>query len=133
MFGSIKKEHTEQKEKSEVYSVNTINTINPITLEDVKKQQDNILEMISMEKFQERLCTMIQEEIHTSVQKQSVLAQRRITNKMEADIANVQLVIVNKVIEEVTNHIDRRIEKRLKDLERQIEELEKNDNVKNVI
>jgi hypothetical protein len=130
MFGSIKKEHTEQKEKSEVYSVNPIN---PITLEDIKKQQDKILEMISMEKFQERLCTMIQEEIHSSVQKQSVLAQRRITNKMEADIANVQLVIVNKVIEEVTNHIDRRIEKRLKALETQIEELEKNDKVKNVI
>jgi hypothetical protein len=52
---------------------------------------------------------------------------------MEANIGNVQLVIVNKVIEEVTNHIDRRIEKRLKDLERQIEELEKNDKVKNVI
>ena len=130
MFGSIKKEQTE---KSEVYSVNPVNTINPITLEDIKKQQDKILEMISMEKFQERLCTMIQEEIHSSVQKQSVLAQRRITNKMEADIANVQLVIVNKVIEEVTNHIDRRIEKRLKALETQIEELEKNDKFKNVI
>ena len=124
MFGSIKKE---PKEPSEVYSNNVI------TLEDIKKQQDKILEMISMEKFQERLCTMIQEEIHSSVQKQSELAQRKIISKMEANIGNVQLVIVNKVIEEVTNHIDRRIEKRLKDLERQIEELEKNDKVKNVI
>jgi uncharacterized membrane protein YheB (UPF0754 family) len=133
MFGSTKKEQPEQKEKTEAYSVNPVNTISPITLEDIKKQQDKILEMISMEKFQERLCTMIQEEIHSSVKKQSELAQRRITNKMEADIANVQLVIVNKVVEEITNHIDRRIEKRLKDLERQIEELEKNDKVKNVI
>ena len=124
MFGSIKKE---PKEPSEVYSNNVI------TLEDIKKQQDKILEMISMEKFQERLCTMIQEEIHSSVQRQSELAQRKIISKMEANIGNVQLVIVNKVIEEVTNHIDRRIEKRLKDLERQIEELEKNDKVKNVI
>jgi hypothetical protein len=124
MFGSIRKEPKEPKEVTEVYS-------NGITLEDIKKQQDKILEMISMEKFQERLCTMIQEEIHSSVQKQSEIAQRKITNKMEANIANVQLVIVNKVIEEVTNHIDRRIEKRLKDLERQIEELEKSDKIKN--
>jgi hypothetical protein len=124
MFGSIKKE---QKEVSEVYS------INPITLEDIKKQQDKILEMVSTEQFQERLCTMIQEEIHSSVQKQSELAQRKIIGKMEANIANVQLVIVNKVVEEVTNHIDRRIEKRLKELERKIEELEQNNKIKNVI
>ncbi len=104
--------------------------IRPITLEDIKQQQDKILEMVSNEKFQERLCSMIQEEIHTAVVKHSELAQRRIIGKMEANIANQQFVIVNKVIEEVTNHIDRRVEKRIKDLERQIEELEKTDKLK---
>jgi hypothetical protein len=127
MFGSIKKEPKEPKEPSEV------NIVTPITLEDIKKQQDKILEMVTTEKFQERLCIMIQEEIHNSVQKQTEITQRKLIGKMEANIANVQLVIVNKVIEEVTNHIDRRIEKRLKELERQIEELEKKEKIKNVI
>jgi hypothetical protein len=105
---------------------NSIDTqTKPITLEDVKHQQEQILEMVSTERFQERLCTMIQEEIHTAVLKHSEIAQRKINSKMEANIANVQFIIVNKVVEEVTNHIDRRIEKRIKDLERQIEELEK--------
>lgn len=117
MFGS-------KKEKFEESSIGTTQ-LKPITLEDVKAQQDKILEMVSAERFQERLCAMIQEEIHTAVVKHSELAQRKITGKMEANIANVQFVIVNKVIEEVTNHIDRRIEKRIKELERQIEELEK--------
>jgi hypothetical protein len=101
-------------------------------LEDIKAQQDKILEMVSAEKFQERLCAMIQEEIHTAVVKHSELAQRKITGKMEANIANLQFVIVNKVVEEVTNHIDRRIEKRIKDLEKQIEELEKSDKIKSI-
>lgn len=117
MFGS-------KKEKFEESSIGSTQ-LKPITLEDIKEQQDKILEMVSAERFQERLCAMIQEEIHTAVVKHSELAQRKIIGKMEANIANVQFVIVNKVIEEVTNHIDRRIEKRIKELERQIEELEK--------
>jgi hypothetical protein len=126
MFGS-KKERTEAGS----FGRSSIDSeIKPITLEDVKAQQEKILEMISTEKFQERLCSMIQEEIHTAVVKHSELAQRRIIGKMEANIANQQFVIVNKVVEEVTNHIDRRIEKRIKDLERQIEELEKTDKLK---
>ena len=128
MFGS-------KKEKSEGGSIgrNSFDSqIKPITLEYVKEQQEKILEMVSAEKFQERLCSMIQEEIHTAVVKHSELAQRRIIAKMEANIANLQFVIVNKVVEEVTNHIDRRIEKRIKDLERQIEELEKSDKIKSI-
>ena len=128
MFGS-------KKEKSEGGSIgrNSFDSqIKPITLEYVKEQQEKILEMVSAEKFQERLCSMIQEEIHTAVVKHSELAQRRIIAKMEANIANLQFVIVNKVVEEVTNHIDRRIEKRIKDLERQIEELEKSDKIKTI-
>ena len=128
MFGS-------KKEKSEGGSIgrNSFDSqIKPITLEYVKEQQDKILEMVSAEKFQERLCSMIQEEIHTAVVKHSELAQRRIIAKMEANIANLQFVIVNKVVEEVTKHIDRRIEKRIKDLERQIEELEKSDKIKTI-
>jgi hypothetical protein len=128
MFGS-KKERTEGSFNGRT-SIDS--EIKPITLEDVKAQQEKILEMISTEKFQERLCTMIQEEIHTAVVKHSELAQRRIIGKMEANIANLQFVIVNKVVEEVTNHIDRRIEKRIKDLERQIEELEKTDKLKSI-
>lgn len=128
MFGS-------KKEKSEgsISEKRSIDShVKPITLEDIKIQQDKILEMVSAEKFQERLCAMIQEEIHTAVIKHSELAQRRIIGKMEANIANVQFVIVNKVVEEVTNHIDRRLEKRIKDLERQIEELEKSDKIKSI-
>ncbi len=123
MFGS-------KKEATDGSSIGS--QINPITLEYIKEQQDKILEMVSADSFQERLCAMIQEEIHTAVVKHSELAQRRIIGKMEANIANLQFVIVNKVVEEVTNHIDRRIEKRIKDLERQIEELEKNDKIKSI-
>jgi hypothetical protein len=114
IIGSIKKDNNDESL-----------SIKQITLDDIKEQQDKILEMVSMERFQERLCNMIQEEIHTAVVKHSELAQRKINAKLEANIANIQFVIVNKVIEEVTNHIERRIEVRLKDLERQIEELEK--------
>jgi hypothetical protein len=128
MFGS-KKEHTES---SSIGRKSIDTQIKPITLEDVKQQQDKILEMVSTESFQERLCAMIQEEIHTAVLKHSELAQRKIIGKMEANIANLQFVIVNKVVEEVTNHIDRRIEKRIKDLERQIEQLEKSDKIKSI-
>ncbi len=128
MFGS-KKEKPDEGSNSRK-SIDT--QIRPITLEDVKAQQDKILEMVSAESFQERLCAMIQEEIHTAVVKHSELAQRRILGKMEANIANLQFVIVNKVVEEVTSHIDRRIEKRIKDLERQIEELEKSDKIKSI-
>jgi hypothetical protein len=128
MFGS-KKEATDG---SSIGRKSIDSQIKPITLEYIKEQQDKILEMVSADSFQERLCAMIQEEIHTAVVKHSELAQRRIIGKMEANIANLQFVIVNKVVEEVTNHIDRRIEKRIKDLERQIEELEKNDKIKSI-
>jgi len=128
MFGS-KKEATDG---SSISRKSIDSQIKPITLEDVKEQQDKILEMVSTESFQERLCAMIQEEIHTAVLKHSELAQRKIIGKMEANIANLQFVIVNKVVEEVTNHIDRRIEKRIKDLERQIEQLEKSDKIKSI-
>ena len=128
MFGS-------KKDKPDGSSIgrNSIDSqMKHITLEDIKVQQEKILDMVSTEKFQERLCAMIQEEIHTAVVKHSELAQRRILGKMEANIANLQFVIVNKAVEEVTNHIDRRIEKRIKDLERQIEELEKNNKIKSI-
>lgn len=115
MFGS-------KKEMSEGVSIDT--PIKPITLEYVKEQQDKIIEMISNDKFQERLCAMIQEEIRSAVMKQSEIAQRRINSKMEANLANQQFLIVNKVITEITNHIDKRIEKRIKDLEDQIDNLE---------
>ncbi len=128
MFGS-KKEATDG---SSIGRKSIDSQIKPITLEYIKEQQDKILEMVSADSFQERLCAMIQEEIHTAVVKHSELAQRRIIGKMEANIANLQFVIVNKVVEEVTNHIDRRIEKRIKDLERQIEELEKRDKIKSI-
>jgi hypothetical protein len=128
MFGS-KKEATDG---SSIGRKSIDSQIKPITLEYIKEQQDKILEMVSADSFQERLCAMIQEEIHTAVLKHSELAQRKIIGKMEANIANLQFVIVNKVVEEVTNHVDRRIEKRIKDLERQIEELEKNDKIKSI-
>jgi hypothetical protein len=115
MFGS-------KKEMSEAVSIDM--PIKPITLEYVKEQQDKIIQMISNDKFQERLCAMIQEEIHAAVMKQSEIAQRKINSKMEANLANQQFLIVNKVITEITNHIDKRIEKRIKDLENQIENLE---------
>lgn len=130
MFGSKKEKPDEGSNTRK--SIDSTQYLRPITLEDIKAQQDKILEMVSTEKFQERLCAMIQEEIHTAVVKHSELAQRKIIGKMEANIANQQFVIVNKVVEEVTNHIDRRIEKRIKDLERQIEQLEKSDKTKTI-
>jgi hypothetical protein len=80
----------------------------------------DLLELVETEKFQERLCQTIRDDIHSSIQIQISNLQKTMNSKVEASILNTELIIVNKVIAEVTEHINNRIEKRIIELENRL-------------
>jgi hypothetical protein len=84
----------------------------------------DLMELVETDKFQERLCQAIREDIHSSVQSQISNLQKTMSSKVEASILNTEFVIVNKVIAEVTEHINNRIEKRITELENRLRDIE---------
>ena len=84
----------------------------------------DLLALVESEKFQERLCQTIRDDIHSSVQSQISNLQKTMNSKVEASILNTEFVIVNKVIAEVTEHINNRIEKRIIELENRLKDSE---------
>jgi hypothetical protein len=104
------------KDKSEVDFV-SVKEINEKS-ESVKRAE--LIAKVESEQFQERLCQAIREDIHSSVQSQISNLQKTMSSKIEASILNTEFVIVNKVIAEVTEHINNRIEKRIIELENRL-------------
>jgi hypothetical protein len=90
--------------------------------ESVKRA--DLIAQVESEQFQERLCQAIREDIHSSVQSQITNLQKTMSSKIEASILNTEFVIVNKVIHEVTEHINNRIEKRIIELENRLKDVE---------
>jgi hypothetical protein len=90
--------------------------------ESVKRAE--LIAQVESEQFQERLCQAIREDIHSSVQSQISNLQKTMSSKVEASILNTEFVIVNKVITEVTEHINNRIEKRITELENRLRDIE---------
>lgn len=82
----------------------------------------DLMALVETEKFQERLCQTIREDIHSSVQSQISNLQKTMSGKVEASILNTEFLIVNKVIAEVTEHINNRIEKRIIELENRLKD-----------
>jgi hypothetical protein len=105
------------KDKSDVEVVS-------VSKKSESTKRADLMELVETEKFQERLCQTIREDIHSSVQSQISNLQKTMSSKVEASILNTEFVIVNKVIAEVTEHINNRIEKRIIELENRLRDVE---------
>jgi hypothetical protein len=108
------------KDKPEIHSV----SVKKIDEKSESVKRADLIAQVESEQFQERLCQSIREDIHASVQSQITNLQKTMSSKVEASILNTEFVIVNKVIAEVTEHINNRIEKRIIELENRLRDSE---------
>jgi hypothetical protein len=85
-----------------------------------QQHQKQLLELASAEKFQDNLCRLITEDIDKYMEKQSGVVLARLGSKIEANIHNVEVRIVNAVIANVTEHVLGRLEQRIQTLEAKV-------------
>lgn len=85
-----------------------------------EQHQKHLMELASAEKFQDNLCRLITEDIDKFMEKQSGVVLTRLGSKIEANIHNVEVKIVNAVIANVTEHVLARLEQRIQALEAKV-------------
>ena len=123
-----KQRKNKKKEHSQNYNPNLNNNNNNnneveekvITLSEIRVMQAKILELVSAEQFQKDLCDQITEELHSYMEKNSVVVTNRLTHIIEADLANVEMRIVNSVIANVTQHVVGRLEGKIAAMEERL-------------
>ena len=86
----------------------------------LEQHQKQLMELTSAEKFQDNLCRLITEDIDKFMEKQSGVVATRLGSKIEANIHNVEVRIVNAVIANVTGHVLGRLEQRIQTLEARV-------------
>ena len=91
-----------------------------VTLGEIRVMQAKILELVSVEKFQEDVCAQITEELQLYMEKHSGIVTTRLTHKIEANMDNVEMRIVNAVIANVSQHVMARLEGKIVAMEERL-------------
>ena len=103
-----------------------------ISLDRSKSRKEQLVHLVAQETFQEQLCNFIRQDIQSSIDNQVLISQKRLINKIDSNIGNLELIIINKVIGEVTKHVDNRLEKRIIELENRLTSIHNNTTVKDI-
>ena len=102
--------------------------------EEPKPQSEMTLaDLTGQESFQRHLSGLIHDDIHSSITKIVNSSRASIINKFEDNLNNIELLIINNVISNITSKIENRFETHLNDLDKHIQTLfHKMNNVKDI-
>ena len=117
-MGSIKSK--QQQQQLQQQHLQQLQQLQQQQLQQQQQHQKQLMELASAEKFQDNLCRLITEDIDKFMEKQSGVVLTRLGSKIEANIHNVEVKIVNAVIANVTEHVLGRLEKRIQTLEAKV-------------
>lgn len=90
--------------------------IKEITLNDIKKQQEELLDLVSEERFQEKLIEKIHRDIEKVIEKESIHLKKRLEAKLEKDIVDMEYKIISMISMAASNSIEKKVESTVENL-----------------